>query len=71
MIWVKITDTSDTDIALKNTNNTLNDLLGDTDTLTTTGYYTIEKQFTIIKEYGKWKVLEYTSVLQFSDKELK
>ena len=35
------------------------------------GYYEIEKPFTIVKEDNKWKVLEYTSVFQFSDRELK
>ena len=32
---------------------------------------TVEKPFTIVKEDNKWKVLEYTSVFQFSDRELK
>ena len=35
------------------------------------GYYEIEKPFTIVKEGNKWKVLEYTSVFQFSDREIK
>ena len=35
------------------------------------GYYEIEKTFTIVNEDNKWKVLEYTSVFQFSDRELK
>lgn len=34
-------------------------------------YYTIDKPFIIIKEDNKWKVLEYTSVFQFSDREFK
>ena len=38
---------------------------------TADGYYEIEKPFTIVKEDNKWKVLEYTSVFQFSDRELK
>ena len=35
------------------------------------GYYEIEKPFTLVKEDGVWKVLEYTSIFQFSDRELK
>ena len=35
------------------------------------GYYEIEKPFTIVKEDNKWKVLEYTSIFQFSEREIK
>ena len=38
---------------------------------TSDGYYEIEKPFTIVKEDNKWKVLEYTSIFQFSEKEIK
>ena len=41
------------------------------DRCTTDGYYEIEKPFIIVKENNKWKVLEYTSIFQFSDRELK
>ena len=41
------------------------------DRCTSDGYYEIEKPFTIVKEDNKWKVLEYTSVFQFSDREIK
>ena len=33
--------------------------------------YTIDKKFIIVKEYGSWKVDEYTSVFEFSDSEFK
>ena len=35
------------------------------------GYYEIEKPFTIVKEDNKWKILEYTSIFQFSEREIK
>ena len=38
---------------------------------TSDGYYEIEKPFTIVKEDNKWKVLEYTSIFQFSEREIK
>ena len=41
------------------------------DRCTTDGYYEIEKPFIIVKEDNKWKVIEYTSIFQFSDRELK
>ena len=41
------------------------------DRCTSDGYYEIEKPFIIIKEDNKWKVLEYTSIFQFSERELK
>lgn len=34
-------------------------------------YYTIDKEFTIIKENGKWKIDEYTSVFEFEDSLIK
>ena len=41
------------------------------DRCTTDGYYEIEKPFIMVKEDNKWKVIEYTSIFQFSDRELK
>ena len=38
---------------------------------TSDGYYEIEKPFILVKENGIWKVSEYTSVFQFSERELK
>ena len=38
---------------------------------TSDGYYIVEKPFTLVKGDGKWKVSEYTSVFQFSDREIK
>ena len=38
---------------------------------TSDGYYEVEKPFTLVKEDGLWKVSEYTSVFQFSDRDLK
>ena len=38
---------------------------------TSDGYYEIEKTFILVKENGIWKVSEYTSVFQFSERELK
>ena len=35
------------------------------------GYYEIEKPFVLVKENGLWKVSEYTSIFQFSERELK
>ena len=38
---------------------------------TSDGYYEVEKPFTLVKENGIWKVSEYTSIFQFSDREIK
>ena len=38
---------------------------------TSDGYYEVEKPFTLVKEDGLWKVSEYTSVFQVSDREIK
>ena len=38
---------------------------------TSDGYYEVEKPFILVKENGIWKVSEYTSVFQFSDREIK
>ena len=38
---------------------------------TSDGYYKVEKPFILIKEDGLWKVSEYTSIFQFSYREIK
>ena len=38
---------------------------------TSDGYYEVEKPFTLVKEDGLWKVSEYTSIFQFSEREIK
>ena len=32
--------------------------------------YTIDKPFILVKENGKWKVDEYTSIFEFDDSEI-